>query len=161
MKLQSTLCAFVLFATSAGIVNAAPTNAAVSPKPAIQAAAKIEMADYAAIRHVLGLYIDGGRQGKSAVMKPAFHTNAVMRGGPGNSVDGGPIQGLFDYIDSHPAASGLNAEITKIEVQNQIAYARIESDNWNGARFSDMFLLIKDKGEWKILTKIFHQHAAD
>lgn len=158
MKIRSTLT-FLIFAASASMAEASSTVAAGPHAPAVEAAADAEMADYAAIRTVLGLYIEGGRQGKSQIMRPAFHPDAVMRGGPGDSTDGGPIQSLFDYIDSHPAAGSLNAQITKIETQNQVAYARIESSNWNGARFSDMFLLIKDKGSWKILTKIFHQHG--
>ncbi|EJM62075.1 nuclear transport factor 2 family protein [Pseudomonas sp. GM48] len=161
MKFHSTLLGSVLLASLASAASAAPANASPSLSGMQTASVAVDINEYEAIEKAIGLYIEGGRQGKSSVMKPAFHASAVMYGGPGESVEGGPIKGLFEYIDSHPAAPDLNAHITNIEVQNQVAFARIESDNWNGARYSDMFLLVKDNGSWKILTKVFHHYDAD
>lgn len=161
MNLRSTLVATALLTSFANSASATPTTAPTSEKPIAHATVAVDIKEYDAIRKTLGLYIEGGRRGQSAVMRPAFHPNAVMYGGPGESLGGGPIKGLFDYIDGHPPATGVSAQITQIEVQNQIAFARVESDNWNGARFSDMFLLVKDNGAWKILTKVFHQYGAN
>ncbi|PLP96712.1 nuclear transport factor 2 family protein [Cupriavidus pauculus] len=161
MKLRSAILPIIFLASTVNFANAATTDAAASGKPTANAATAVDVKEYEAIKRTLGLYLEGGRQGKSAIMKPAFHPNAVMYGGAGDSMQGGPIKSLFEYIDGHPPATGLNAYITKIEVQNQVAFARIESDNWNGARFSDMFLLVKDSGNWKILTKIYHQYGAN
>lgn len=161
MKLRSILVATVLLTSLANFAIAAPSTAPTSEKPISHVTVAVDIKEYDAIKKTLRLYIEGGREGKSAVMKPAFHPKAVMYGGAGESLGGGPIKALFDYIDGHPPATGLSAEITKIEVQNQIAFARVESDNWNGARFSDMFLLVKENGAWKILTKVFHQYGAN
>ncbi|MCY1254209.1 putative lumazine-binding protein [compost metagenome] len=161
MKLRSALFPIIFLASTANFANAAPADTSASSKPPANAATAVDIKEYEAIKRTLGLYLEGGRQGKSAIMRPAFHANAVMYGGAGESMQGGPIKALFEYIDGHLPATGLNAYITKIEVQNQVAFARIESDNWNGARFSDMFLLLKDDGNWKILTKIFHQYGAN
>lgn len=115
-------------------------------------------AEYSAIRKVMGLYIQAGKEANSSVMKPAFHKDAIIYGTSGAEVTGGPIQGLFDFIDSHPKATNLEAEITSIDIVNNIAHVRVESNNWSGARYSDMFLLLKDGGGWKIITKIYYDH---
>lgn len=118
----------------------------------------VPVQEYEAIRQVIGQYVEAGIQAKSDIMKPAFRQEAIMYGFAGGQLSGGPIQGLFDYIDNNPKATGLKAEITAIDIVADIAYVRAESDNWNGARYSDMFLLVKDGGQWKILTKIFYTH---
>jgi len=118
----------------------------------------ISLHEYEAIRKVIGLYAEAGRQARSDVMKPVFHQNAIMYGFAGGRLSGGPIQGLFDYIDGNPKAVELKTEITAIDIVGDIAHVRVESDNWNGARYSDMFLLVKEGGQWKILTKTFQTH---
>ena len=115
-------------------------------------------AEYSAIRNVMSLYIRAGKEANSNIMKPAFHKDAIVYGTSGAEVTGGPIQRLFDFIDSHPKATELEAEITSIDIVNNIAQVRVESNNWSGARYSDMFLLLKDGSGWKIITKIYYDH---
>ncbi len=116
----------------------------------------ISVKDYQAVKETLNKYLEAGKQGKSEIMKPAFHKDAIMYTSADGNVSGGAIQGLFDYIDNNPAAPEIKAEITSIEIAGNIAYAQVESDNWHGERFSDMFLLLKDNGDWKIITKVFY-----
>jgi hypothetical protein len=114
--------------------------------------------DYEAVKAALNKYLDAGRQGKSEIMKPAFHKDAIMYTSDKGEISGGTIQGLYDYIDGNPAAPEIEAEITAIDIAGTVAYARVESNNWHGTRFSDMFLLLKDGNEWKILTKVYFTH---
>ena len=114
--------------------------------------------EYEAIRKVMNLYIEAGREAKSDIMKPAFHKDAIMYGVAGTEAKGGPIQNLYDLVDGGPKAVELKAEITTIDIADNIAHVRLEADNWNGARYTDMFLLLKDKGDWKIITKVFLDH---
>ncbi|MBR1649430.1 MAG: nuclear transport factor 2 family protein [Alphaproteobacteria bacterium] len=114
--------------------------------------------DYEAVKAALNKYLEAGKQGKSDIMKPAFLENAIMYTSAKGEVSGGAIQGLYDYIDANPAAPEIEAEITAIDIAGTVAYARVESNNWHGARFSDMFLLLKDGNEWKILTKVYYTH---
>lgn len=116
----------------------------------------ISVKDYQAVKETLNKYLEAGKQGKSEIMKPAFHKDAIMYTSADGNVSGGAIQDLFDYIDNNPAAPEIKAEITSIEIAGNIAYAQVESDNWHGERFSDMFLLLKDNGDWKIITKVFY-----
>lgn len=119
---------------------------------------EISVNEYEAIKSVLNKYLEAGKIGRSEVMKPAFYKDAIMYTSAKGEVTGGAIQGLYDYIDGHSAAPEIEAEITAIDIVGTIAYARVESNNWHGARFSDMFLLVKEGNEWKILTKIFYTH---
>lgn len=114
--------------------------------------------EYETIRKAIDLYIEAGKEAKSDIMAPVFHKNAIMYGSTGKKIFGGPIQGLFDHIDGGAKAAEMKAEITAIEIAGTIAYVRVESDNWNGVRYSDMFLLLKDEGGWKIITKVYHAH---
>ncbi|MBQ8676891.1 MAG: nuclear transport factor 2 family protein [Alphaproteobacteria bacterium] len=114
--------------------------------------------DYEGVKAALNKYLEAGRQGKSEIMKPAFFESAIMYTSAKGEISGGAIQGLYDYIDGNPAAPEIEAEITAIDIAGTVAYARVESNNWNGARFSDMFLLLKEGNEWKILTKVYYTH---
>lgn len=114
------------------------------------------VSDYRAVKETINKYLEAGRKGKSEIMKPAFYEDAIMYNADNGYINGGTINALFEYIDNNSAASEMEAEITSIEIAGNIAYAKVESDNWHGARFSDMFLLLKDNGVWKILTKVFY-----
>lgn len=116
----------------------------------------ISVSDYQAVKNTLNKYLEAGKQGKSNIMEPAFYKDAIMYNADKGEINGGSIKALFEYVDNNPAAPEIKADITTVDIAGNIAYARVESDNWHGARFSDMFLLLKDNGEWKILTKVFY-----
>jgi hypothetical protein len=114
--------------------------------------------DRDAIAHTIQTYVDGGRSGKGADMKPAFHDGATIYGYIGPELFGGPIQSLFDWNDGNGPATELKSEIMNIDIQDTIATARVELDNWTGHKFTDMFTLLKTDGEWKITSKVFYLH---
>src|SRR4051812_29105934 len=114
--------------------------------------------EYDAIAKAIQHYIDGGRSGKSAEMKPAFHPGATMFGFVGTDLLSGPIQGLFDWNDKNGPAAEMQARLTSVDAAGTVATARLEIDNWTGHRFTDMFTLLKLDGEWKIICKVFHLH---
>ena len=112
--------------------------------------------DGAAVRAALDSYIDAGRQGRSGIMRDAFLPQATIYGhGADGTLSGGPIATLFDYVDTHSPATELEAHVVSIEIFGTIAQARVESSNWHGARYTDLFQLLKVDGEWKILSKIY------
>ena len=111
------------------------------------------------IARVVQHYIDGARSGKGAAMKPAFHPDATIFGYAGADLFAGPIQQLFDWNDANGAATGLQARIASIDLIETVATVRLELDNWNGHRYTDLFTLLNVDGEWKIMNKVFHLHA--
>lgn len=117
--------------------------------------------DYDAITKVVQHYIDGARSGKGSDMKPAFHKDATIFGYVGPDLFAGPIQLLFDWNDENGPASGLQARIASIDIIETVATVRLELDDWTGHRFTDLFTLLKVDGQWQIMNKVFHLHAAN
>jgi hypothetical protein len=118
--------------------------------------------DYQAIVEVLNKYIEGCKQAKSSVMKPAFSEQATMFSVDTDSkLAGGPIQGLFDGIDSafrpSPEAQGA---VVKVDIVGTAASARIDANDVSGFCFTDFFHLLKVEGNWTVVSKIFHTHVA-
>jgi Putative lumazine-binding len=125
----------------------------------IETTASSALSDYDAITKTVQNYINGGRTGRTADMKLAFHPDATIFGYIGPDLFAGPIQGLFDWNDSNGAATELQGRITSIDLVETVATVRLELDNWTGHRFTDFFTLLKVDGEWKIMNKVFHLHA--
>ena len=118
-----------------------------------------ETNEHEAIAKTIEYYIDGARSGKGDDMKPAFHDDATIFGYAGPDLFAGPIQLLFDWNDDNGPASELKARIASIDLAETVATVRLELDNWTGARFTDLFTLLKVDGNWKIINKVFHTHA--
>lgn len=115
--------------------------------------------DYEAIEVLIQHYIDGAVSGRGELMSPAFHEDATIFGYVGPDLFAGPIQGLFDWNDSNGQAIGLRTYIAGIDLVGTIASVRVESDNWTGYRFTDFFNLLKQDGQWKIVSKVFYLHT--
>ncbi|MBP0940680.1 nuclear transport factor 2 family protein [Pseudomonas alliivorans] len=120
------------------------------------------VSEYQAIVEVLNKYNEGCKQAKSSIMKPAFSEQATMFSVDGDGkLTGGPIQTLFDVIDSafrpSPEAQGV---IVNIDIVGTAASARIDTNDVSGFCFTDFFNLLKVDGEWTVVSKIFHTHVA-
>ena len=71
----------------------------------------------------------------------------------------GPIELLFSWNDENGPAADLSYEIHTVDIEGTVATARLETDNWHGHRFTDLFTLLRLDGEWKIISKVFHVHG--
>ncbi len=118
-----------------------------------------EVSEHAAIAKTIQHYIDGAKSGSGDDMKPAFHKDATIFGYAGADLFAGPIQRLFDWNDASGPAAELQARIASTDVVDTVATVRLELNNWGGARYTDLFTLLKVDGEWKIMNKVFHLHA--
>lgn len=118
--------------------------------------------EYNAIVAVMNQYNEGGKKADSAIMKPAFSDKATIFGVESGKLSGGPIQGLFDTIDSafRPSPEA-KAAIVRIDIVGTAASARIDTDNISGFRFTDFFNLLKVDGKWTVVSKIYHTHQGD
>ena len=124
----------------------------------IETTASSALSDYDAITKTVQNYIKGGRTGRTADMKLAFHPDATIFGYIDADLFAGPIQGLFDWNDQNGAATELEGRITSVDLVGTVATVRLELDNWSGHRFTDFFTLLKVDGEWKIMNKVFYLH---
>ncbi len=116
------------------------------------------VSEYDAIAKTIQRYVDGGKSGRTAEMKAAFHPEATIFGYIGPDLFAGPIQKLFDWNDENGPAAELESRLNCIDITSSIATVRLELDNWTGHRFTDMFTLLKIDGEWKIISKVFYLH---
>ncbi len=117
--------------------------------------------EYQAITEVLNKYIEGCRQAKSSIMKPAFNELATMYSvGADGKLSGGAIPILFDGIDKDFRTSpDAKAAITRIEIVGNAASARVDASEMSGVSFTDFFHLLKVEGKWTVVSKIFQTHA--
>lgn len=120
--------------------------------------AAANLSEYDAITRTVQHYINGGRSGRGADMKPAFHPDATIFGYVGADLFAGPIQQLFDWNDQNGPATELQARIASIDIIGTVATVRLELDNWTGHRFTDLFTLLNVEGEWTIINKVFYLH---
>ncbi len=119
--------------------------------------------EYNAIVAVLDLYNDGGKQSDSSIMKPAFSEQATIFGlDAEDKLAGGPIQNLFDTIDSdvfYPSPEAKSA-IVRVDIVGNAASARIDTNDISGFCFTDFFNLLKVDEKWVVINKIYHTHVA-
>ena len=124
------------------------------------------LTQYDEIAQTIQKYIDGSRQGKSELMRPAFHADASFFGYAGEQLATG-TKFLFDWIDKNGPAPNIEPRIVSVDVLDSIAVVRLEVSGWSGklagssVRMSDLFTLLKTTGGWKIIQKAFHWHAAE
>lgn len=116
--------------------------------------------DRVQITALMQRYIDGGRSGNVATLRPIFHPLATICGHVGPDLFAGPIQMFYDWHTENGPAAGLEDGEMRIDVEGDAASVRIELDNWTGHRFTDFFTLVKIDGRWQILSKVFYLHPA-
>jgi len=120
--------------------------------------------EYDKIAKTMQMYIDGSKQGKSQLMRAAFHPEASFFGYAGEQLAVG-TQFLFDWIDKNGPASSLQARVVSVDIVESIAVVRLEAAGWSGnlagsgVRMSDLFTLLKTPDGWKIIQKAFHWHS--
>ena len=121
-------------------------------------------AEHDAIVKTMQLYIDGGKTGKSEVMRPAFHSDASFLGYAGGNLLN-DVQQLFDWIDRNGPAPDIQPRFASVDILDSIAVVRLEVENWSGklagsgVHMSDLFTLLKTPAGWKIIQKAFHWHS--
>jgi hypothetical protein len=121
--------------------------------------------EYDAILEIMQLYIDGSKQGKSELMRPAFHPNATFLGYVGTDLALG-TEFLFDWIDKNGPATGIQPRFVSVDILDSIAVVRLEVAGWSGAmagaggvHMSDLFTLLRTPEGWRIIQKAFHWHS--
>jgi len=124
------------------------------------------LTEYDKIVQTMQNYIDGSRQGKSAIMRPAFHPDASFFGYAGEQLAVG-TKFLFDWIDQNGPAPNIEPRIVSVDILDSIAVVRLEVSGWSGnlagsgVRMSDLFTLLQTSSGWKVIQKAFHWHAAE
>jgi hypothetical protein len=129
-----------------------------------------EMPNDNGVRTALEFYFEGVRTGDVAIMRKAFSADAQIHGYyDGNSSIDGPIHNYYDDLLHTGSSPDLKTTILKIEIQDTIAYAKVEELNavenegnkgqsgpCFNRHFIDMDLLMKVNSDWQIISKSFY-----
>ncbi len=119
-----------------------------------------DMSEYEAVEKAAMLFVKSVGSGDSAPARELFYDEAVMFGYLDGKLEHGPIQNLYDNIDSVGADPGYRARIDVLCIEETVAIVRVLEDNWGGRiDFSDFLLLIKIDGEWKGVAKVYNQNS--
>lgn len=119
---------------------------------------KINVSDYEAVINVVSKYTQACKEGKSNIMKPAFTENALMYGYLNGQLFNGSIEALYGAVDQFGAAPEAQTRIDVLSIEGTAATVRVVLENWHGIAFTDFHSLVKIDGEWKIISKVFHQY---
>lgn len=106
------------------------------------------------IEKALNYYTEAAVKGDSKVAMQGFAPAATMSYAEGDSLVTVPIQALYDYYDQ-TGPHNATYEISACSVAGDVAMVRIES-KFGESEFSDMFTLVKDGSDWKIVSKVYH-----
>ncbi len=107
----------------------------------------------AGIEKALNYYIEAGEKGDSSIAKKGFAPTATMSWNENGEMKSVPIQALYDYFDEKPRKSA--GDISACSIAGDVAIVRLESSSGD-AKFTDMFTLVKDGDDWKIVSKVYH-----
>ena len=89
------------------------------------------LTEYDGIVQTIQLYLEGSRQGKSELMRPAFHPDASFFGYAGGQLAAGtPF--LFDWIDGNGCAPQIEPRFVSVDILDSIAVVRLEVAGWSG-----------------------------
>lgn len=106
-----------------------------------------------AILKPIDLYVEAGRKGDGNIAKPAFASTATMSWSEAGALKSVPIQALFDGFSAAEPMEA-NYKLTTLDAEGDVAIVRIESQ-FGPNRYADMFTLVKDGNDWKIISKIY------
>ena len=112
-----------------------------------------------AIRKVADNYAEGCQTGNIALLRTAFHPQAMMYGVSGEDVVVTPIEGLYAYLEANepPAKTGEPHQcfITDIRHQNGAAVVEMVQESAYGNDYTNYFQLLKIEGKWLIVSKSY------
>lgn len=111
-------------------------------------------AEEASIKKSLDAYIEAAIKGDSNIAKPVFGDLATISYAENDSMVSAPIQALYDYYDQ-TGPHHAEYKITSLEVAGNVAIVRIDS-KFGDVSFDDMFALVKDGENWKIVSKVYN-----
>lgn len=120
-------------------------------------AEKSSRQEYENILAVMDKYYQSQVEGDSNILRPVCHKNAIMHGYAGTTLLEGSIDNLFTFIDKSGKQENLKAGFDIIALEETVACVHCCLEG-NTNTYTDMFQLLKIDGEWKIISKIFHQY---
>lgn len=124
----------------------------------ISTASFAQDSDYAQVEKTVSYYLDGGTNNDFETLKKAFHKDASMkfiRNGEYEEVNA--IE-FFRKVTKPGPKQDRETNISYINITGNTASAKLEI-TYPTFSFIDYMNLIKIKGEWKVVSKIFYKNT--
>jgi hypothetical protein len=117
-------------------------------------------AETTAVMDVIRAYKDGTYCGDSEKLKKVFHSHAVMNGFLGPDILIGDPSPFIADMGTKPSMKDngdpYQAEVESIRIEGNVASVVLSETGFRGTGvLVGFFHLIKDEGEWKIISKLF------
>jgi hypothetical protein len=108
----------------------------------------------------LQAYINGHHTGDGEVMRTAFFPTAHIEGVRDGVFSSWTMADYIARFDGSPASDEATRVriIDAVDVRGSVAMARITLLH-GATRFTDMFVLLEQDGEWKIANKAYHMES--
>lgn len=118
--------------------------------------AQTTTSDIQLIETTINNYFDGLGNHVSESLKKAFHPTATMKFiNDGKYAEVNALEALIGHVESNPVVK-MTPQIMSINIAGNAANARLELE-YDTFFYIDMMNMLKIDGEWKIVSKIFHQ----
>ena len=116
-----------------------------------------QIEEFNAVENLARKFIEAVKNGSSEIVKPQFYEKANFYGQLNEKeYQSGSIQGFYDTIDKMGACGDdYVARVDVITLEKTIAAVRVIEDNWHGYKFTDLLIMNKINGEWKIVAKVY------
>lgn len=116
-----------------------------------------QMKEFSAVENLAKKFVEAVKKGDSSIVKPYFYEKATFFGQLNEKeYQSGSIQGFYETIDNMGACGeDYVARIDVLTLEKSIAAVRVLEDNWHGYKFTDLLIMNKINGEWKIVSKVY------
>lgn len=121
-------------------------------------------AELSAISLVINKYAEGCHTGNIALLREAFHPQAMMYGSSGEQTIVMPIDGLYAFVEANepPSKTGEPHQcfISSIQYNGNAANVEMVQESGFGHDYTNYFQLIKVEGQWLIVSKTYNATPA-
>ena len=113
--------------------------------------------EFNTVENLAKKFIEAVKNGNSEIVKPCFYEKASFFGQLNEDVyQSGSINEFYETIDKMGACGDdYTARVDVITLEKTIAAVRVIEDNWHGYKFTDLLIMNKINGEWKIVSKVY------
>jgi len=112
--------------------------------------------DYSLVENTVSYYLDGGTNNDFETLKKAFHKDATMKFiSKGEYKEVNALEFFKRVIEPGPKSNRIT-RISNITISGDVANAKLEIE-YPTFMFIDYMNLLKIKGEWKVVSKIYYR----
>lgn len=118
-----------------------------------------EFDDLHELRVVIDAYTVACQTGDADGLRALFHPEARMFGSFDGQRAEQPISRMLERVAETPTGEAHQCQILSIRTTGDAATVVIAEEGYLGRSFVDHFALTRHDGQWRIVSKVYHQIA--